>query len=65
MPKITTIAQMRALEAQANAAGVSYESIMERAGTAVAAAIGPAWAAWMACRCRCSWGPATMATMGW
>ena len=31
---------MRALEAQANAAGVSYESMMERAGTAVAAAIG-------------------------
>ena len=39
MPKITTIAQMRALEAQAHAAGVSYESMMERAGTAVAAAI--------------------------
>ena len=39
MPKITTIAQMRALEAQAHAVGVSYESMMERAGTAVFDAI--------------------------
>ena len=39
MPKITTIAQLRELELQAHAAGVSYESMMELAGTAVAAAV--------------------------
>lgn len=39
MPKITTISQMRALEVQAHVAGVPYESMMELAGTAVAAAI--------------------------
>lgn len=39
MQKITTVSQVRALEAQAHAAGVSYESMMELAGTAVAAVI--------------------------
>ncbi len=36
MPKIVTIEQMRAIEAAADAAGVSYSQMMERAGRAVA-----------------------------
>lgn len=36
MPKIVTVEQMRATEAAADAAGVSYSEMMERAGRAVA-----------------------------
>ncbi|MBI3177287.1 MAG: hypothetical protein HYZ35_04785, partial [Chloroflexi bacterium] len=37
--KIVTVAEMRRLEAAADAAGVSYAAMMERAGKAVAEAI--------------------------
>lgn len=36
MMKLVTVAEMRAMEAEANARGVSYETMMERAGLGVA-----------------------------
>ncbi|TMC56534.1 MAG: bifunctional ADP-dependent NAD(P)H-hydrate dehydratase/NAD(P)H-hydrate epimerase, partial [Chloroflexi bacterium] len=41
--KIVTVAQMRALEQRADAAGVSYAAMMEAAGRAVADVIAERW----------------------
>ena len=39
MPKLVTVEQMHAIEAAADAAGVSYAAMMETAGVAVAARV--------------------------